>query len=211
MWGLILFELSKQIYSSFLCENLSLNKNKNKKMLSKDQKEIFDLFSAKTIAYNPELAKVLGSVHAALMMGQLLYWRGKGRWGDSIYKTVREMQEETGLSRSNQETAIKICQKAGVLEVRRRGYKGKRLFSIKKDRLEIKIASMRQSGYLSLRKPAYKKAETPPSITESTTESTTKDFVKNFKTDTVRHRTTEGFSSIGKILDKTSVQLIGRQ
>jgi hypothetical protein len=58
------------------------------------------------IAYYPKLAHFLGSVNAAVLLCQLLYWEGKQDDEDGwIFKTQKEIEAETGLSRREQETA----------------------------------------------------------------------------------------------------------
>ena len=48
---------------------------------------------------------------------------------------MREMEEETMLSKFEQEVAIKKCKKMGILETKREGIPPKRHFKIKLDRL----------------------------------------------------------------------------
>ena len=74
------------------------------------------------IAYHPMLARALGGVTTGVFLSQLLYWSGKGHdptgW---IYKTQAEWEQETGLTRLEQETARKHLRDAGVLEEKREG------------------------------------------------------------------------------------------
>jgi len=52
-----------------------------------------------------------------IMARQLLFWDTRGRDPDGwVYKSRNEMQEETGLSRRNQEKARKVLRGRGVLE-----------------------------------------------------------------------------------------------
>ena len=75
------------------------------------QKLIMNILGTKPIAFNPDLAHALGSVNAGLFLSQLLYWDGKGDDPVWTYKTIKMIEMETGLSRREQETAIKICKK----------------------------------------------------------------------------------------------------
>lgn len=84
----------------------------------------------RVIAYYPILTKVLGSAKAGLFLGQLLYWYDKGWDKEWIYKTIREIEEELGLSRSEQETAIKILVKRKMLEVKLKGIPRRRHFKL---------------------------------------------------------------------------------
>ena len=74
------------------------------------------------VAYFPKLRHITGSVNATLFLCQLIYWEGKQAsktgW---IYKTHREMEEETGLSRREQETARRKLKDRGLIEERLAG------------------------------------------------------------------------------------------
>lgn len=139
-------------------------------------------FSDRPIAYHPILAKVFGSVTAALFLSQIAYWSDKGsdpnRW---IWKTEKEMTEETGLSRSEQQTARRILKGFKVLQEERRGTPARMFYLIDWEQLDVLIANLPQS---SCRKPAIKKTksrvqedEKPQTIqrlSESTPENTTR-------------------------------------
>ena len=74
------------------------------------------------IAFYPTLVPVCGSVHATLFLCQLLYWEGKQRDSEGwIYKSQREMEEETGLSRRMQDEARSKLKERGLLTEARRG------------------------------------------------------------------------------------------
>jgi hypothetical protein len=86
----------------------------------KYQKELYKLFGRQIVVYHPQIAKTLKSVKAAIFLAQLLFWHGRG-WDEVwIYKTVNEFREETGLSRAEQDTAIRILKKFGIVEVKRK-------------------------------------------------------------------------------------------
>lgn len=74
------------------------------------------------VAYFPKLRHITGSVNATLFLCQLIYWEGKQAsktgW---IYKTHSEMEEETGLSRREQETARRKLKDLGLIEERLAG------------------------------------------------------------------------------------------
>ncbi|PIT51862.1 hypothetical protein BHC44_09645 [Snodgrassella alvi] len=67
------------------------------------------------IAYHPRLAKLLGSVNAAILFGQFVYWSDKTEHELGIYKTAAQIEDETGLSAKEQETARKKLKEHGVL------------------------------------------------------------------------------------------------
>jgi hypothetical protein len=59
---------------------------------------------------------------AGIFLRQLVYWVGKEHNQEGwIYKTQREMEDETGLSRRHQENARNILISQGVLEERKKG------------------------------------------------------------------------------------------
>jgi len=69
------------------------------------------------VAYNAIVAKAVGSVKLGILWSQLYYWHDKTKDPDGwIYKTQKDIYEETGLSRKEQETARGIGKKLGVLE-----------------------------------------------------------------------------------------------
>ncbi len=115
-------------------------------MSNNHQRAIYNIFSEKIIAYSAGLAKALGSVKAGILMAQLLYWQGKGRNKEWVYKTAEDIYEETGLSRREQETAIKICKAKGVLEVRVMGIPGTRHFRVNIEKLIALIASLHKNA-----------------------------------------------------------------
>jgi hypothetical protein len=72
-------------------------------------------------AYAPWLVREFGP-HGGIFMSQLLFWDGKGHDPDGwIYKTEKEMERETGLTRSSQRKARRVLVGKGVLEEDRRG------------------------------------------------------------------------------------------
>ena len=72
-------------------------------------------YIGRPIAYHPRLAKPLGSVNAAILFGQLVYWHDKTNNPLGVYKTALEIEEETGLSVKEQETARKKLKERGIL------------------------------------------------------------------------------------------------
>lgn len=106
--------------------------NLNPKSLNK---KILDMYAEKPIAFIPLLAKISGSAGSGLFISQLLYWYGRGSRGDWIYKTYNNFHRETYLSRREQENAIAIWSKLGVLEKRILGVPPIRHFRINEDAL----------------------------------------------------------------------------
>ncbi|MFA5272336.1 MAG: hypothetical protein WC412_08405 [Candidatus Omnitrophota bacterium] len=143
----------------------------------KYQKILLQILGTRPVAYNPDLARALGSAKAGLFLSQLLYWWGNGRKPGEIYKTIEEIKYETGLSRTEQETAIKICKKFKVLEATVKGIPAKRHFKIGITNLvELMNASMLKTNKLVCEKRAKELAEKKQTITENTTHNTYKEY-----------------------------------
>ena len=79
------------------------------------------------VAYHPALARVLGSITAAVMLSQGIYWRipdkrppgcpGEDWW----YHSIDDWVKETALSRHEQQTARKVLAKTAFWEERKQG------------------------------------------------------------------------------------------
>jgi len=62
------------------------------------------LVGRRIVAYHPTFAAIGGGIKAGLFLAQLFYWHDRGSDPDGwIYKTQAEWEEETGLSRWEQE------------------------------------------------------------------------------------------------------------
>jgi len=68
----------------------------------------------RVVAYYPNLKKITGSTTATILLCQFLYWTTKSRTG-WIYKTTGEIEEETGLTLSEQKTAKEKLINAGLI------------------------------------------------------------------------------------------------
>ena len=85
------------------------------------QRFILKVSKSRPVAYLPVLSRVLGSVNAGLLLSQLLYWQGKGKDPDWIYKTVEDIRNELGLSKAQQKTALAKCKSKDFVEVKYTG------------------------------------------------------------------------------------------
>ncbi len=108
---------------------------------NKFQKMVLRALGTKPILFNPDLARMLGDIKAGLFFSQLLFWWKKGREPDWIYKTIKEIEEETSLTRREQDRAINICRSKGIIRVKLKGYPPKRHFQIDLDELTELIMS----------------------------------------------------------------------
>ena len=62
------------------------------------------------IAYHKVFVTLTGSVKAAIMLSQALYWQPRAKQSDGWwYKSAEEWEDETGLTRREQEQARKDC------------------------------------------------------------------------------------------------------
>jgi hypothetical protein len=107
---------------------------------------ILEAYSERPVAFIPVLARISGTASAGLFMSQMLYWCGKGYNAEWVYKTINEMEQETCLSRSEQERAITKWIMLGVLDKEVRGIPPKRHFRIKIPTLEKLLDTAFQIG-----------------------------------------------------------------
>ena len=74
-----------------------------------------------TITFHRVFVDITGSINAALMLSNAIYWTNrlpKEREG-WFYKTKEEWEQETGLTREQQDKARKQLQECGLIETRR--------------------------------------------------------------------------------------------
>ena len=89
---------------------------------SDDATAVLRVLGSASVIYKPMLARILGSVNAAIWLGQLLYWDGKQNDPNGwIHKTAAEFEEETALSERQHEGARELCVSLGVVEYKRMG------------------------------------------------------------------------------------------
>jgi hypothetical protein len=71
------------------------------------------------IAFHPVLARLFGGINEAVYWQQLHYWSDKGKRPDGfIYKTKEKIEEETTLTRYQQDSVRKKLEQAGYLETK---------------------------------------------------------------------------------------------
>ena len=88
------------------------------------------VLSDRPIAFHPMLARLFGGINEALLFQQIAYWSGKGADPVWIYKTQADLEEETTLSRYQQEQSRARLKKLGVLEETKRGLPAKLYYRI---------------------------------------------------------------------------------
>ena len=122
----------------------------------------------KPVVLYPQLAKALGGIEEAIYWQQLYYWsdKGKDNW---IYKTKKEIEEETALTRYQQDRVRKKLEKIGAITTLLKKANGSPTLHFKVDIGIVRNLLMeKQETYYS-----NSKKLTNPSYTENTTENTT--------------------------------------
>ena len=84
--------------------------------------DALDDFLDRPISYNPSFKRITGSTVAGIFLSQGWYWSKRHPENDGwFYKSQKEWEEETGLTRSEQETARKHCLRVGVIQEKLKG------------------------------------------------------------------------------------------
>lgn len=98
------------------------------------------------IAFHRCLAKITGSVCSGLMLSQAVYWSNRTTDPDGwFWKTQEEWEEETTMSRYEQETARKLLKKTGFWEEKLIGVPAKMHYRINFEVLD-KVLSQTSMG-----------------------------------------------------------------
>lgn len=138
--------------------------------------------SDRPISFHRAYVKLTGSVNAALMLSQAMYWTPRTTDTDGwFYKSSADWEEETGLGRHEQDTARKQLKRTGFWSEKLKGVPATTHYKID---LEKMASSLTESGKLDCENPASKSAAIQHTIiTETTTETTSftesKDSVPN--------------------------------
>ena len=134
-----------------------------------ENKKWWVVLADRSVSYHPAFSRLAGgSAAAGVFLSQALYWqlripekRPPGCPGpDWFWKSGRDWEEETALSRQQQETARAKLVQLGVLREKRCGVPARMFFKVDMDKLEELLKKQ------SVRKPATtkkeKKEEQPP-------------------------------------------------
>lgn len=137
------------------------------------------------IAFHRIFVDVGGSVNAALLLSQAVYWQQRCKQDDGFwYKTEAEWSAETGLSRKEQATARSALERVGVLSCVRKGVPAIMHYHVNEDALlEIVNRISCAESHIQLSEKEQLVAPKPDNlsspkgttlyITETTTETTT--------------------------------------
>jgi hypothetical protein len=133
--------------------------------LSEIAPETLKKIFARPIAFHRCLAELCDSALSGLFLSQLCYWSSNSETTDGwFYKTRDDWRNETGMSRSEQETARKALRNLGILKEKRQGLPRRLWFKIDFQILWEKLSQ--QVG----QKPADWKARNAPTKEENNTE-----------------------------------------
>ncbi|MDG4551745.1 MAG: hypothetical protein P9G45_15195 [Candidatus Contendobacter sp.] len=108
------------------------------------------------IAFHRCFVTLTGSVTAALMLSQAVYWQKHNRHEDGWWwKTMEEWAEETGLSRREQESARSRLKTVGLLAEARRGVPAKLFYQVDLRALARRLSDVlaRATGALQTNDP----------------------------------------------------------
>lgn len=134
-------------------------------------KQIFQIL-APPIAFHRCLVPIAGSVNGALMLSQALFWTPRTKDPDGwFYKSQKDWEDETALSRSEQEIARKLLRATGFWEERLRGVPATLYFRVDCEILQTRLLNF---SIQVCRKPANKIAESSE-LSHRLPETTTKE------------------------------------
>jgi len=98
--------------------------------------KLIEAMNDKPIAFNPIYVKIGCGINGALMLSQLVYWTSRTKNKDGwIYKTHEEWEQETGLTRREQDTARKTLKSLGFLVEKKAGVPCKLHFRVERENL----------------------------------------------------------------------------
>jgi hypothetical protein len=90
----------------------------------------------RSISFHRCFVEITGSITAALMLSQALYWTPRSSTKDGwFYKSEKEWNEETGLTRSEQEGARKKLRQCGFWQEEKRGIPCQLFYRVDLDKL----------------------------------------------------------------------------
>jgi len=106
---------------------------------------IQELLGGGPIAYYRVFAAVGGGVTSGVLLSQLYYWHDKTRDPDGwIFKTQDQWQQETGLTRREQETARRNLRERGLIDEKLAGIPARLHYRLNVDRLVALLAEHRR-------------------------------------------------------------------
>ncbi|MFJ7141239.1 hypothetical protein [Pseudomonas protegens] len=131
------------------------------------------------IAFQRAFVTLGVGITGALMLSQAIYWSNRTDDQDGwFYKTMEEWEAETGMTRSEQESARKKLVKVGALQEMKKGVPCRLFYRVNIEAIRANLSaenpqsSLQESCKQGCSKPASKRARKSQAITETTTEIT---------------------------------------
>ena len=159
------------------------------------------------IAFHRVFVDWAGSVNAALMLSQLIYWSTRARdpkgW---VYKTIQEWEEETGLTRMEQEGARRRLRRAGLVKEKKAGMPARLFFRVSRKRI-LELMEMDPPCLRKTRNQACVKHATKLAENTQTAGYTSYNPKQRLQTDTpggsaTRERASFGFNGNSTAIDE---------
>lgn len=127
------------------------------------------------IAFQRSFIRLDIGVTAALFLSQMTYWTNRSDDDGWVYKTQEEWEEETGLSRYEQEGARKKLRSIGVLLEQRKGVPARLFYKVDNNVLyQVLVAANKnaEKPHTGMRKTTKQVRGKPANfLTENTTEN----------------------------------------
>lgn len=137
-------------------------------MSRSDQEKLAEL-AGNSIRYVPAYALMIGSVKSGLMLSQLVYWHGMGkRYDGYFYKSVKEFEVETGMTRHEQDSAVRQLKSLGLIDVRLAGIPATRTFWVNIPTVQKMLTAWLRTSKLDSEKLQMQFAEKRQTNTDST-------------------------------------------
>ncbi len=114
--------------------------------------ELIDELLSRWVQFHPIFSKIGGSATAGIFLSQAYYWSKRtsdpGRW---FYKTQKEWEQETTLTRYEQESARKQLRERGILQEKLEGVPAKLYYRLHVGELRSKMEVVAKLNSLSMR------------------------------------------------------------
>lgn len=127
------------------------------------------------IAFQRSFIRLDIGVTAALFLSQMIYWTNRSDDDGWVYKTQEEWEEETGLSRYEQEDARKKLRSIGVLQEKKKGVPARLFYKVDNDVLFQALVAANKDAekpHTGMRKTTKQVRGIPANfLTENTTEN----------------------------------------
>lgn len=137
------------------------------------------LLPDRPIAFNRDFVRIGCGIKGSLMLSQAVYWSKRTTTKDgSFWKVQEDWEEETGMTRHEQMTALKRLKKLGFISVKKRGIPAKNYYILNTNKIleelsnDCKWSGKRTTSDMGKRTTSGSESG-PHSISEITTEITT--------------------------------------